>query len=73
MRPRAPRDNTSFGRPDCSFAAVAAPPTPSHPRREGYMYSEKDFASDGHADDPLWNFDADGAHYPSAAGGAVVF
>lgn len=43
-----------------SFAAVACPPTPAYPRREGYMYSEKDFASDGHENDPLWNFDSDG-------------
>lgn len=43
-----------------SFAAVACPPTPAFPRREGYMYSEKDFASDGHEDDPLWNFDENG-------------
>ena len=38
-----------------SFAAVACPPTPEYPRREGYMYSEKDFASDGHENDPNWN------------------
>ena len=37
-----------------SFAAVG------HPAPAGYVYTEKDWASDGRAGDPLWNFGPDG-------------
>ena len=37
-----------------SFAAVG------HPAPAGYVYTEKDWASDGREDDPLWNFGPDG-------------
>eukprot|EP00747_Dinoflagellata_sp_TGD_P167643 gnl/TRDRNA2_/TRDRNA2_192382_c0_seq1.p1 gnl/TRDRNA2_/TRDRNA2_192382_c0~~gnl/TRDRNA2_/TRDRNA2_192382_c0_seq1.p1 ORF type:complete len:383 (+),score=73.12 gnl/TRDRNA2_/TRDRNA2_192382_c0_seq1:62-1210(+) len=37
-----------------SFAAIG------HPVPNGYVYTEKDWASDGRQKDPLWNFDADG-------------
>jgi len=37
-----------------SFAAVG------HPAPPGYVYTEKDWASDGREGDPLWNFDEHG-------------
>jgi dihydroflavonol-4-reductase len=37
-----------------SFAAVG------HPAPAGYVYTEKDWASDGRESDPLWNFDEHG-------------